>query len=58
MPTFAERLELIGKQVLQCRHMYPLSDDVGPIATPLFQRFMPGVPIPAAYPVPTMVVAN
>ncbi len=42
MPTFTERLGLIGKQVLQYRHMYPLSDDVAGIATTLFQRYMPG----------------
>ncbi len=42
LPTFAERLGLIGKQVLQYRHMYPLSDDVAAIATSLFQRYMPG----------------
>lgn len=58
MPTFQERLGLIGKQVLQYRHMYPLSDEVGAIATSLFQRFMPGVPIPTPFPVPTGVAAN
>ncbi|ORB27648.1 phytanoyl-CoA dioxygenase family protein [Mycolicibacterium parafortuitum] len=41
MPTFTERLGLIGKQVLQYRHMYPLSDDVAAIATTLFDSFMP-----------------
>ncbi|MBI2699023.1 MAG: hypothetical protein CK429_19390 [Mycobacterium sp.] len=58
VPTFQERLGLIGKQVLQYRHMYPLSDEVAAIATSLFQRFMPGAPIPDAYPVPTGVAAN
>lgn len=43
LPTFGERLGLIGKQVLQYRHMYPLSDDVAAIATSLVERFMPGV---------------
>lgn len=46
MPTFTERLGLIGKQVLQYRHMYPLTDDVAEIATSLFQRFMPGTVAP------------
>lgn len=41
MPTFAERLGLIGKQVLQYRHMYPLSDDVAAVATSLFDSYMP-----------------
>lgn len=52
VPTFTERLGLIGKQVLQYRHMYPLSDDVAAIATSLFDRFMPGVAGPAPRPVP------
>jgi hypothetical protein len=43
VPTFAERLGLIGKQALQYRHMYPLTDDVAAVATSLYQRFMPGV---------------
>lgn len=41
MPTFAERLGLIGKQVLQYRHMYPLSNDVAAVATALFDSYMP-----------------
>jgi hypothetical protein len=41
VPPFSERLGLIGKQVLQYRHMYPLSDDIAAIATSLFERFMP-----------------
>lgn len=51
LPPFTERLGLIGKQVLQYRHMYPLTDDVAAIATSLFQRFMPGetpTEVPAA----------
>ena len=43
LPSFNERLGLIGKQALQYRHMYPLSDDVAVIATSLFERFMPDV---------------
>lgn len=42
MPTFADRLGLIGKQVLQYRHMYPLSGDVAEVATALFEQYMPG----------------
>jgi hypothetical protein len=42
-PTFTERLGLIGKQVLQYRHMYPLSADVEAIATVLAERYMPEV---------------
>ena len=41
MPTFTERLGLIGKQVLQYRHMYPLSEDVAAIAARLFDNYMP-----------------
>lgn len=41
LPTFGERLGLIGKQVLQYRHMYPLGDDVAAVATSLVERFMP-----------------
>lgn len=43
MPTFTERLGLIGKQVLQYRHMYPLAPDVEAIAVDLRDRFMPEV---------------
>jgi hypothetical protein len=45
LPTFSERLGLIGKQVLD-RHMYPLSDDVAAFATSLSERFMPRVAVP------------
>lgn len=41
LPSFTERLGLIGKQVLQYRHMYPLSDDVAAVATTLFDAYMP-----------------
>lgn len=43
VPTFTERLGLIGKQVLQYRHMYPLDPDVEAIAVDLRDRFMPEV---------------
>lgn len=43
LPTFTERLGLIGKQVLQYRHMYPLAPDVEAVATDLRDRFMPEV---------------
>ena len=42
IPPFEQRLGLIGKQVLQYRHMYPLTDDVAAVAQALFDRFMPG----------------
>jgi len=41
IPTFTERLGLIGKQVLQYRHMYPLSDEVASVASTLYDRYMP-----------------
>lgn len=41
-PPFTQRLGLIGKQVLQYRHMYPLSEDVARIAEVLRARYMPG----------------
>jgi hypothetical protein len=31
-PTFAERLKLIGKQILQYRHMYGYSDTLTALA--------------------------
>jgi SAM-dependent methyltransferase len=40
VPSFAERLGLIGKQVLQYRHMYPLAPDVESLAIELRDRFM------------------
>lgn len=48
VPTFTERLGLIGKQVLQYRHMYPLTPDVEAIAVDLRDRFMPEVLAAAA----------
>jgi len=41
-PPFTQRLGLIGKQVLQYKHMYPLTDDVAAIAETLKGRFRPG----------------
>lgn len=41
VPPFTERLGLIGKQALQYRHMYPLSDAVAAIATELYGSHMP-----------------
>lgn len=42
-PSFTERLGLIGKQVLQYRHMYPLAPDIEDVALDLRERFMPEV---------------
>lgn len=46
MPSFEERLGLIGKQVLQYRHMYPSAPEVERIALDLYQRFMPDQAVP------------
>ncbi len=43
LPSFNERLGLIGKQVLQYQHMYPLAPDIEAIAVDLRDRFMPEV---------------
>jgi len=43
VPAFTERLGLIGKQVLQYRHMYPLAPHAEAIAVDLRDRFMPEV---------------
>jgi len=37
---FTERLALIGRQILQYRHMYPLTEEVAAIASSLHQRFI------------------
>ncbi|HEY3498879.1 MAG TPA: phytanoyl-CoA dioxygenase family protein, partial [Polyangiaceae bacterium] len=42
VPPFHERLGLIGKQVLQYQHMYPLTADVQLIAELLKDKYMPG----------------
>jgi hypothetical protein len=42
IPPFTQRLGLIGKQVLQYKHMYPLTADVAAIAETLRGRFRPG----------------
>lgn len=52
VPSFTERLGLIGKQVLQYRHMYPLADEVAAIATSLHERYMPGGTPVATLPAP------
>ena len=41
-PPFQQRLGLVGKQVLQYKHMYPLTPDIAAIAETLHARFMPG----------------
>jgi hypothetical protein len=47
-PPFRERLGLIGKQVIQYQHMYPLTPDVQQIAEHLREKYMPvGAPTPA-----------
>lgn len=43
LPSFTERLGLIGKQALQYRHMYPLTPDVEQTAVDLRDRYMPEV---------------
>ena len=48
IPSFSERLGLIGKRVLRYRHMYPLPDDVAAIATTLFGSSCPALWSPAA----------
>jgi len=40
-PPFRERLGLIGKQVIQYQHMYPLAPDVQQIAEQLRDQYMP-----------------
>ena len=42
VPPFHERLGLIGKQVLQYQHMYPLTPDVQLIAELLKDKYIPG----------------
>ena len=46
IPTFTERLGLIGKQILQYRKIYPPSDYLEALATSLFEQFMPGTAVP------------
>lgn len=41
LPPFQQRLGLIGKQVLQYEHMYPLSPEIAALARTLRERFMP-----------------
>jgi hypothetical protein len=40
-PSFHRRLGLIGKQIWQYRHMYPLTPDLAAIAETLRTRFLP-----------------
>ncbi len=42
MPSFQERLGLIGKQILQYQHMYPLTAEMAAIGEALEGQFMPG----------------
>ena len=44
LPPFQRRLGLIGKQVLQYEHMYPLPAEIAAIARTLRTRFMPEQP--------------
>ena len=48
IPSFSTRLGLIGKQVLQYEHMYPLAPEVAAIARKLKERYMPEAAKPAA----------
>jgi hypothetical protein len=41
VPPFTRRLGLIGKQVLQYRHMYPLTDEVAAVAQALVDKYPP-----------------
>jgi hypothetical protein len=41
-PGFQQRLGLVGKQVLQYQHMYPLTPDIAAVAEALRTKFMPG----------------
>jgi hypothetical protein len=51
IPSFSVRLGLVGKQVLQYQHMYPLTPAVEAIATELRDRYMPGAVLaPGAMP--------
>lgn len=45
-PSFQERLGLIGKQILQYTHMYPLTPDMAAIAEALKAQFMPSGAVP------------
>jgi ectoine hydroxylase-related dioxygenase (phytanoyl-CoA dioxygenase family) len=41
-PPFQQRLGLVGKQVLQYKHMYPLTTEIASVAEALQTKFMPG----------------
>ena len=47
LPPFQKRLGLVGKQVLQYQHMYPLSPEIAAIAEALRDRYMPGSAVAA-----------
>jgi hypothetical protein len=47
LPPFQKRLGLVGKQVLQYQHMYPLSPDIAAIAEALRGRHLPGAAVTA-----------
>lgn len=53
VPSFAERLGLIGKQLLQRRHIHPMAPAAETLATELRDRFMPRV-VSALPPAPTV----
>jgi hypothetical protein len=45
LPPFQKRLGLVGKQVLQYKHMYPLAPDIAAIAESLRAKYMPGAAV-------------
>ena len=40
VPSFNQRLGLIGKQILQYQHMYPLSEEIAEVATELQDNYL------------------
>ena len=40
IPSFNQRLGLIGKQILQYQHMYPLSEEIAAVATELQDNYL------------------
>jgi len=40
LPNFNQRLGLIGKQILQYQHMYPLSEEIAEVATELENKYL------------------
>jgi hypothetical protein len=45
LPPFQKRLGLVGKQVLQYKHMYPLAPEIAAIAETLRGKYMPGAAV-------------